>query len=192
MASQSASSSFKICESIIPGCLLLQPKRFEDCRGYFVKTFHQPSFKDMGLETDFSESFYSVSKKGVVRGMHFQSPPRDHVKVVYCAHGAVKDVVLDIRIGSPTYGHFDSFELSAAKSNMLYIPKGLAHGFCALTDQALVVYQVSEPYSPEYDRGIRWDSIGIPWEESTPLVSDRDKRHPVLADFSSPFVYELS
>ena len=160
---------------------------FEDVRGRFVKVFHEQEFMAQGLEHNFAEEYYSVSYKSVIRGLHFQMPPMDHVKMVYCVEGEVMDVVVDLRVGSPTYGQYALFDLSAAKSNSIYIPKGMAHGFCALSDRAIMVYKVSSIYSPEHDAGVLWNSVGIPWPLEQPCISDRDQNLPALLDFESPF-----
>jgi dTDP-4-dehydrorhamnose 3,5-epimerase len=173
--------------SKLDGCVELQPKVMEDARGRFVKVFHEEAFAAAGLATDFAEEYYSVSHKNVIRGMHFQLPPMDHVKVAYCIAGAVLDAVVDLRVGSPTYGQFALFELSADKANSIYIPKGMAHGFCALTDQAVMVYKVGTVYSPAHDAGVLWNSMGIPWPTEQPVISARDTGFPALADFTSPF-----
>lgn len=180
----------RIHEIEIPGCREIQPVVHRDARGQFVKVFHADEFLKLGMETAFREEFYSTSVQNVVRGMHFQTPPCDHVKLVYCTAGAVFDVVVDIRRGSPRFGCFASIELSAEKGNALYIPKGIAHGFCTLSASATLVYKVSTVYSPTHDTGIRWDSIDIPWPVDVPVLSDRDRNLPPFADFDSPFVYE--
>lgn len=165
----------------------MQPKAFDDARGRFVKVFHEQMFAEKGLETKFAEEYYSISHKNVIRGMHFQLPPMDHVKMVCCVQGEVLDAVVDLRVGSPTYGQCALFELSAAKANSVYIPKGLAHGFCALSDQAIMVYKVSTVYSPAHDAGILWNSVGIPWPITEAILSPRDQSFPTLTDFKSPF-----
>lgn len=181
---------FEIKPSSIKGCLELQPKVLDDARGRFVKVFHEQAFAAQGLETAFAEEYYSVSHKNVIRGLHFQLPPMDHVKMVYCVEGEVLDAVVDLRVGSPTYGKYALFELSAAKANSVYIPKGMAHGFCALSAQAIMVYKVSSVYSPAHDTGVRWDSTGIPWPTSEAVLSARDKSFSPLDKFLSPFRYE--
>lgn len=178
---------FDLKPSNISGCFELQPKVFEDTRGRFVKVFHEQAFAEKDLETRFSEEYYSTSNKNVIRGMHFQLPPRDHVKVVYCVQGEVMDVVVDLRVGSLTYGHHVTFELSSRKANSIYIPKGMAHGFCALSDNAIMVYKVSTVYSPGHDAGISWDSVGIEWPTKEANLSQRDLSFPSLAEFNSPF-----
>ncbi len=178
---------FDLRPSKLAGCYELQPKAFDDARGRFVKVFHEQSFAAQGLETGFAEEYYSVSHKNVLRGMHFQLPPMDHVKMVYCVEGDVMDAVVDLRVGSSTYGCFDCFELSAAKANSLYIPKGLAHGFYVRSARAIMVYKVSTVYSPEHDAGVLWDSMEIPWPISEPIMSVRDATFPRLNEFVSPF-----
>ena len=177
-------------ESKLPGCFELQANKLVDDRGAFVKTFHAPTFRALGLNTEFIEEYYSISDKNVVRGMHFQRPPDDHVKLVYCTSGLVMDVVIDLRKGSPTYGQHVVFELSSDKANMVYIPKGMAHGFCVLSDQATMVYNLSTVYSPECDSGVRWDTAGIDWPVITPIISSRDQDSFSLDEFDSPFTYE--
>lgn len=177
--------------SKIPGCYEIKPHIHRDQRGSFVKTFHAPTFKQLCLCTDFVEEYYSVSEKGVIRGMHFQLPPDEHVKLVYCTSGIVMDVVVDLRKNSPTYGQHDVFELSADRANMVYIPKGMAHGFCVLSNEATMIYKVSTVYIPASDNGIHWDSAGIAWPKSVnlELLSDRDKSFVSLQEFDSPFKY---
>jgi dTDP-4-dehydrorhamnose 3,5-epimerase len=174
----------------IEGCYELNPYIFDDSRGRFVKTFNVDEFKRSNLETVFEEEYYSVSKKNVVRGLHFQLPPFEHVKLVYCAYGKVFDVLVDLRVNSPTYGLFESFELCADKANGIYIPKGVAHGFCTLSDEAILIYNVSTVYSPEFDSGILWSSVDVDWPTSSPLVSERDTRFAPLNMFESPFLYD--
>lgn len=181
---------FEIKPSKLAGCYELQPKVFEDERGRFVKIFHEQVFAEKGLETGFAEEYYSVSCKNVIRGMHFQLPPMDHVKLVYCVQGEVMDVVVDLRVGSPTYGQYAVFELSAIKANSIYIPKGMAHGFCAQSDQAIMVYKVSTIYSPAHDAGVLWNSVGIPWPTAKAILSGRDQSFPPIDKFVSPFRYE--
>lgn len=182
-------STMQIVETSIPGCLELVPPVFRDERGLFVKTFHAPLFSEHGLVTDYAEEFYSVSRRGVLRGLHFQLPPHDVTKLVWCLAGRVLDVVVDLRVGSPACGRHVAVELSSERANMLYIPTGLAHGFLSLEDNTVMMYKCTQVYSAEHDTGIRWDSAGIAWPEASPLVSARDGRFPSLADFSSPFLY---
>jgi dTDP-4-dehydrorhamnose 3,5-epimerase len=181
--------SFAVKTTAIPGCFELLPKIVADERGTFVKTFHRDMFLEHGLETNFAEEYYSRSAHGVLRGLHFQLPPQDHVKIVYCVDGEVLDAVVDLRIGSPTYGTHQTFSLSGEKANMLYIPAGLAHGFYVTGSHATMMYKVTTVYSPEHDAGIHWQSAGIPWPVEQPVVSLRDARFAPLAAFESPFRY---
>lgn len=173
----------------LPGCVELRPRVHGDARGRFVKTFHQPSFTELGLDFSLAEVFVTTSGPGVLRGLHFQTPPHDQVKIVQCVAGTLWDVVLDLRAGSPTYGIHQATELSAAQGNVLYIPAGLAHGFCVPVGEATMIYMVSSAHSPDHDRGIRWDSAGIDWPVAEPLLSERDQALPALADFDTPFRY---
>jgi dTDP-4-dehydrorhamnose 3,5-epimerase len=181
---------FKIEPSKLPGCYKFNPKIIGDARGRFVKIFHEPSYAALGLETNFVEEYYSVSHKNVIRGLHFQVPPMDHVKMVYCLEGHALDVVLDLRLGSPTYGQFEMFELNAINSSSIYIPKGMAHGFCALSENTIMVYKVSSVYSPAHDAGVLWNSAEIPWPKDDVMLSARDQTFPPLDKFVSPFRYE--
>lgn len=180
----------KIEKTSIEGVLLITPFRASDERGSFVKHFHEKSFKEAGLVTHFPEEFYSISKKGVIRGLHFQTPPADHVKLVGCFFGRVLDAIVDLRRGSPTFGSFETFELDGDTAQFVYIPQGLAHGFETLTDSALMYYAVTTMHSPEHDAGIRWNSVGIPWRSENPILSTRDEGFPLLAEFETPFVLE--
>lgn len=179
----------KIEETGLPGCRHIQPRLLTDLRGRFVKTFHAGLFAEYGLKTGFVETFYSVSRRGVLRGLHFQAPPCQHAKLVYCVYGKVLDAVVDIRRGSPTEGQSYAVELCADRGNMLYMPEGFAHGMLALTDEARVAYQVTSVFSPEYDAGIRWDTAGIAWPERNPILSARDLALPPWDGFHSPFTY---
>ncbi|MGD0835199.1 MAG: dTDP-4-dehydrorhamnose 3,5-epimerase [Polyangia bacterium] len=173
----------------LAGCCELRPRVYDDSRGRLVKVFHRDAFAALGFATDFVETYYSMSHRGVIRGLHFQTPPAEHAKLVCCTSGRVQDAVVDLRRGSPTYGMYVTLELSAEIGNMLYIPPGMAHGFCVLSRQAHMVYQVTSQYDAGHDAGIRWDSARIPWKIAAPILSERDRNHPALSDFSSPFLY---
>ena len=179
----------RVEHTAIPGCYQLFPPVHKDNRGSFVKTFRKDVFASHGLVTEFAEEYYSISRKGVLRGMHFQTPPHDHFKLVYCLTGRVLDAIVDLRVGSPTYRQSETIELSAELGNMLYIAPGMAHGFYALTDEVVMQYKVTTVYAPEHDGGIRWDSAGIAWPGSDPILSVRDCSFPSLAEFQSPFRY---
>ncbi len=182
----------EIHQTQIPDCYEIQLRIFEDHRGRFVKTFHQEIFAEHGLESHFSEAYYSVSPQNILRGLHFQIPPKDHAKLVHCAKGEILDAVVDLRVGSPTYGQCATFHLKADQGNLVYIPPGLAHGFYIMSEQAIVMYQVSTVYAPEHERGLLWNSAGIDWPNSHPIISDKDNAWPSLTEFQSPFVYSAS
>lgn len=174
----------------IPGCHLLQMDARHDARGSFAKTFHAPKFAELGLRTDWREEYYSTSRRDVVRGLHFQTPPADHAKLVFCLVGAVLDVVVDLRRGSPAFGRAQAFTLSGENARGLYLPTGCAHGFVATSEEAGMYYKVTSVHSPHNDAGIAWDSIGFDWPVAAPILSDRDRHHPVLADYASPFAFD--
>ncbi|MCU1490067.1 MAG: dTDP-4-dehydrorhamnose 3,5-epimerase [Acidimicrobiaceae bacterium] len=176
-------------DASLPGVRLLRPTVHRDERGGFVKTHQQEWFEAAGIPTEWPERFYSVSSRGVLRGLHFQLPPSAHAKLVYCPVGAVMDVVVDLRVGSPTYQEFESFDLDGNGWTMLFLPAGLAHGFVALRDGTVMAYATGTIHDPERDTGIRWDSVGVPWPFTDPLVSPRDAALPALAEFESPFTY---
>lgn len=180
----------EIKKILLPGCYEMQAHLFCDERGTFVKTYQKRIFAEYHLETDFVEQYYSVSKHRVIRGLHFQIPPHEHTKVVYCVLGSVLDAVGDLRVGSPTYGHYATLELDADKANMIYIPAGIAHGFYVLSETAILVYNVTSAHSPRHDIGIRWDSMGIPWPDAEPIVSARDLALVSFANFQSPFRFK--
>lgn len=183
-------SAFVLRETRLPGCLELQPRVFDDARGRFVKVFNREFFAAHGLATGFDEAYYSSSRRGVLRGLHFQTPPHHHAKLVYCVAGRVVDVAVDLRVGSPAFGEHAVVELSHQRGNAIYLPAGFAHGFYVPDGEATLVYNVTTGYAPESDAGIRWDSAGIAWPSASPVVSERDAGFPALADFASPFVWE--
>ncbi|WP_096700254.1 dTDP-4-dehydrorhamnose 3,5-epimerase [Magnetospirillum sp. 15-1] len=178
---------FDIRETGLPGCLEIKPVIRKDERGFFIKTFHAEKFSELGLSTEIREQYYSSSKLGVIRGLHFQIPPHDHDKLVYCLRGSVLDAVVDLRRSSPTFGRHVTLQLDAEAGNMLYIPKGFAHGFCATSEDSIMVYNVTSVYAPDHDMGILWNSAGVNWQNAAPIVSDRDAALPPMADFNSPF-----
>ncbi len=171
----------------LDGVYIIEQTVFSDDRGCFVKTFHEDTFKEKGLESNFSESFYSESKKNVIRGMHFQTPSHDHAKMATVIVGKIIDVILDIRTQSPTYGEFITVELSRENRKSVYIPKGLAHGFVSLVDDSVVYYMTSTVYAPKNDGGIRWDSFGYDWNIQNPIISERDKSFEAFSEYNSPF-----
>ena len=181
---------FDVVDTELHGLFELRPQVFEDNRGHLVKMFHADFFGGYGLETGFAEAYSSLSHERVLRGLHFQNPPHDYAKLVTCLVGRVFDVALDLRRGSPKYGGHATFELSGETGNVLYIPRGLAHGFYVEEGPATMMYMVTTRHAPEADAGIAWDSAGISWPEGDPVISDRDGGFHRLEDFDSPFVYE--
>lgn len=177
-----------VIKTKLAGVLIFEPKIFEDDRGRFVKIFNQDLFSHINPPFNLVESYYSTSKKNVIRGMHFQIPPCDHAKLVYVANGAIVDAVLDMRKGSVTYGHYITTDLNTQNCRMIFIPPGFAHGFLSLQDDTCVVYSQTSTYSPEHDRGIRFDSFGLRWGVDNPTISRRDQAFPKFSEFKTPFV----
>ena len=177
----------KIVETKFDGVLILEQSVFKDARGAFVKIFQESFFREHGLECGFRENYYTRSKEDVIRGMHFQVPPHDHAKLVTVIQGTILDVILDLRKDSPTFGQYETFELSRENRKSIYIPRGFAHGFTVLGESAIAYYMVTTEYSAEHDCGIRYDSFGFDWPVTNPIVSDRDKSFPAFSEFKSPF-----
>lgn len=169
------------------GAFLVRHPLFSDLRGNFVKTYHRDLFRGFGVNPVFAEEFFSTSGRNVIRGMHFQLPPADHAKYVCCLAGAVRDVILDLRKDSPTYGQHHSAELSAENRLGFYIPSGFAHGFLSLTEGSLMLYKTTTVHTPDCDAGIRWDSFGYDWGIAAPIVSARDAEFQILTNFKSTF-----
>lgn len=179
----------RFSETQLSQCFVLTPDVKKDNRGWFVKTYTTPDFSHNGLDLHWKESFYTVSKKNVLRGLHFQVPPSDHHKLVGCVKGEILDVVVDLRRNSPTFQKVFSKRLNESTAEQMIIPKGLAHGFLTLSDEAVVVYNTTHPYSPKDDKGILWNSIDMKWPVASPLVSERDAAFPPLHKFDSPFTF---
>ena len=179
----------KFVKTKLDGVYVIEPNIFEDERGEFIKTFHKDTFIKNGLNVDFKESYYSISKKNVLRGMHFQTPPQDYSKLVYVTSGSIIDVVLDIRKGSPTYGKYTQVELSDRNGKSIYIQAGFAHGFLSLEDDTCVIYAQTAMYSPENDSGIRADSFGFNWPVDKYIISKRDQNFVDFKNYASLFVY---
>jgi dTDP-4-dehydrorhamnose 3,5-epimerase len=175
----------------LPSAFLIQGRPWRDHRGTFQKTVHREFFEKHGLEWSFAEQFFTTSGKDVVRGMHFQAPPHDHVKLIYCTHGSATDVLLDLREGSSTYGKCAEVSLNAGDGKTIYIPKGIAHGFRSLEKDTTIQYCVSTSHQPEADKGIRWDSIPYDWKIAEPVLSERDRALPAFAEFKTPFKGKL-
>ncbi len=176
----------------IPEVILIEPCTFPDARGFFRETYKSSEFAAQGLPTVFVQDNFSHSARGVVRGLHYQKPPRAQGKLVGVFCGAIFDVAVDIRRGSPTFARWIGQVLSAENGCMLYIPPGFAHGFAVLSDQADVVYKVTTDYARELDRGILWNDpeIGIRWNVAEPILSAKDAQLPRLCQADNNFVFE--
>jgi dTDP-4-dehydrorhamnose 3,5-epimerase len=173
----------------IPDVKLVTPRRFADARGFFTETFGRRRFAEAGLVADFVQDNHSLSRPaGTVRGLHFQRPPFAQAKLVRPLRGAIYDVALDIRPGSPTYGKHVAAEISAESGTMILIPEGFAHGFCTLTADTEVFYKVSRDYAPQHEGGILWNdpTLGIAWpvDAARAVLSDRDRKWPTLSEFT--------
>ena len=176
----------RILDTDFEGLFLIENFLVEDSRGSFTKVFNHDLFERTGVNFSPKEIYYSVSHKDVIRGMHFQTPPTDHEKLVYVASCSIIDVVLDIRKGSKTYGKYFSIKLDEHK-NSIFIPSGFAHGFKSLVDGTIVVYNQTSCYSKEHDSGILWNSFGFDWGLEEPIVSERDKSFIDFRNFVSVF-----
>jgi len=175
----------ELIKTSIESAYIIQPPFFSDQRGGFVKTIHADTFKQWGLDFQFTESFYSISKKNVLRGMHFQYPPFDHDKLVYVVKGKILDVIVDIRKGSSTYGTHISIELSEENRRSVFLGKGLAHGFLSLEDDSIVEYHTTTVQNKECEGGILWNSFGMDWGINNPVMSERDKAFLTFSEFTS-------
>ncbi|QCQ97589.1 dTDP-4-dehydrorhamnose 3,5-epimerase [Brevundimonas sp. SGAir0440] len=181
----------------MPGTLpiLMKPRRIGDARGWFMETFSESSAATAGIGARFVQDNQSFSAgEGTLRGLHFQRPPHAQAKLVRCVRGSVMDYAVDLRRGSPTYGHYVSAKLTSEGGEQLYIPIGFAHGFVTLESDVEIAYKVSDVYAPECDGGILWNdsTIGIEWPlpASGPILSDKDAALPTLAEFDCPFEYD--
>lgn len=177
----------EIEHTFIEGLNLIHLKEFKDLRGSFTKVFNYDFFSENGLETSFKESYYSISHKNVIRGMHFQIPPAEHTKLVYVNQGSIMDVILDIRKSSPTYGKFITLRIDSTNPVLVYIPVGCAHGFLSMEDHTIVTYLQSSVYNNDCDMGIHYNSFGMDWKIQNPIISERDLSFVNLIDFNSPF-----
>ena len=175
----------------IPDVILIEPRVFQDVRGFFMETYKYSDFAAFGIAERFVQDNHSRSVKGVLRGLHYQNPPHAQGKLIRVVVGEVFDVAVDIRKGSPTYGKWVGVKLSAENRRMLYIPPGFAHGFCVLSDVAEVVYKVTAEYAPECEAGIIWNDpgIGIEWPIKHPIISSKDAQWPTLREAVNGFNY---
>ena len=182
----------QIEETPLSGVIILTPNRFGDTRGFFSESWNRQVLADHDITLDFVQDNHSMSAQpGTIRGLHFQSPPHAQDKLVRCGQGALFDVVVDIRKGSPSYGQWFGIELSAENGKQLLVPKGFLHGFITREPDTEILYKCTDYYAPDCDGAVRWDSCGVDWgHEGEVVLSDKDVAAPALADFDSPFTWE--
>jgi dTDP-4-dehydrorhamnose 3,5-epimerase len=181
--------SFKKLE--IPDVILVEAKTFPDDRGFFMESFKESEFNKNGINTKFVQDNYSRSTKGVLRGLHYQKNPMAQAKLITAIKGEIFDVAVDVRKNSPTFGKWVGEILSEKNHKLLFVPQGFAHGFQVLSDEVDVIYKVDNEYSPENDRGVLWNDpdIGVKWPLQDSLISDKDKKQPLLKDADINFSY---
>lgn len=168
----------------LQGARLVTPVRYEDRRGYFAEIYKKTDLSELGIVAEFVQDNHSYSTRGVLRGLHFQRPPRGQAKLVWAAVGEIYDVAVDLRTDSPSFGKWVGVRLSEHNGHMLYIPEGFAHGFCVLSAEAHVTYKVTKEYSAAHDAGIRWDdpALGVDWPVESPILSAKDGTLPFLEE----------
>lgn len=184
----------KIEKTVIDGVLVIEPDVYADERGSFSELFQEERYQEvLGLSKNehFVQDNFSISRKGALRGLHYQAPPFGQGKLVSVLRGRVLDVAVDIRFGSPTFGQHVAVELSGDNHKQLWIPRGFAHGFVVLEDDTFFLYKCTGVYSKEYERGVLYSdaALGIEWGVDVPIVSEKDQKHPVLADIQKEFQY---
>ena len=179
----------EIIETKIRDLLIIKPTVFEDNRGYFFESYNKEKFLQQGIDQNFVQDNESKSMKGVLRGLHFQTPPYAQGKLVRVMKGAVLDVAVDIRNGSPTYGQWASIELTESNKWMYWVPPGMAHGFVTLEDNTVFFYKCTNVYNKSSEGSLRWNDpdLSIDWGSVDPILSDKDKISPLFKDFDSPF-----
>lgn len=183
----------EVIKTDIEGVVIIEPRIFKDARGYFFESFSAKEFQEKVCQTTFVQDNESFSSYGVVRGLHFQKPPYTQSKLVRVIKGAVLDIAVDLRKGSPTYGKHVAVELTGENHRQLFIPKGFAHGFSVLSDEVLFQYKCDNFYAPQSEGGIAWNdpALQIDWRIPADkiLLSEKDTKHPLLEDYNSDFVY---
>lgn len=179
----------RIEETALPGVLVLTPARFGDHRGFFSESWNRRTLEEAGVHLpEFVQDNHSLSAKaGTLRGLHYQAPPHAQGKLVRCGRGALLDVAVDARRGSATYGQHVIVELSAENGKQLWVPAGMLHGFVTLMDDTEIVYKCTDYYNREADGAVRWDSVGVNWGVSDPVLSDKDAAAPAFVQWTSPF-----
>lgn len=182
----------KLIDEPLPGLKVIQPNVFGDERGHFFESYNTDAFAKIGLKANFVQDNQSLSNKGVLRGLHFQAPPMAQGKLVRVITGAVLDVAVDIRKGSPTYGQHYAIELTEENKRMFYVPEGFAHGFVVLKDHTIFSYKCTNLYAPSTEGGLMWNdpALGIDWKIDSPILSPKDTKNSLLHNLDSPFSYE--
>ncbi len=183
----------KVIETPLAGLLIIEPKVFGDERGFFLETWSRKRYQEVGINVDFVQDNLSCSRRGVLRGLHFQNP-QPQGKLVYVLQGEVFDVAVDIRKGSPTFGRWHGVVLSDDNKRQFWVPAGFAHGFCVTSETALFTYKCTELYAPKHERSIRWDdpTLAIDWPITEPQVSDKDRLAPLLTDIDPAHLYDFN
>lgn len=181
--------AFRFQSLELPEIILVEAQSFGDDRGFFAEIYKRSEFAANGIPQTFVQDNYSFSMRGILRGLHYQKHPKAQGKLVAALRGEIFDVAVDIRRGSPTYGKWVGRVLGGEQLNMLYVPPGFAHGFCVLSEHAVITYKVTQEYAPECDRGIIWNDpqIGIEWPVAEPVLSAKDSRLPRLAQADNNF-----
>lgn len=182
----------QITHTSLPEIFILTPRRFGDARGWFSETWNRQALAQTEYDfPDFMQDNHSYSADvGTLRGLHYQRPPHAQAKLVRCSRGAIWDVAVDIRARSPYYGQWVGVELSAENGQQLFVPAGFLHGFITRTPDCEVQYKCSDVYAPDCDGAVRWDSLGIDWGVTAPILSEKDAAAPAFADFDTPFTYD--
>lgn len=184
----------QITQTPLPGVLLLEPRRFGDARGFFSESWNKKTLEAEGINFDFVQDNHSLSAEvGTIRGLHFQAPPHAQTKLVRCGRGALFDVAVDIRKGSPTYGHWVGYDLTFENGLQLLVPAGFLHGFVTRSPNTEIIYKCTDYYAPGADGGVLWNSCGIDWELTFgPVLSEKDEKLPAFEDFESPFTWPVT
>jgi dTDP-4-dehydrorhamnose 3,5-epimerase len=178
----------------LPGVLIITSQRYGDARGFFLESWNKHEMETAGINLDFVQDNHSLSAEvGTLRGLHYQAPPHAQDKLVRCSRGAIFDVAVDVRVGSPTFGKWVGVELTAENGKQLLVPQGFLHGFVTRAPDTEVQYKVTDVYAPDCEGSVSWNSLGIDWMlDSAPILSGKDAVAPTFADWQSPFTWENS
>ena len=184
--------SFRFTELDLPGLVLVEESRHVDPRGFFAETYRESTFRSRGITGPFVQDNHARSTRGVLRGLHYQLPPRAQGKLIRVVEGDIFDVAVDLRRGSPTVGRWSGVTLSGADGRMLWVPPGLAHGYLVLSATVDLIYKATAEYDAALDRGIRWDDpeVGVVWPPGEPILSAKDRGLPTFAEAENPFIAE--